>query len=194
MANEGYYPQEFGPELTEAFYKKMARPIEERGKQRVGEVRGEALRRGMVGDPFEALGVSGARGQTSQELSNLYAGLGMEGAGRAREERLIGEGYEFQTGERVGTQEFESEEAQKQRAFQENMARIYNQFRQDEAKTKYRRGYQEALWGVGASAVSAMIPGIGPAVSGLFAGGGVGVSGGGVRGGTMGSAGSKLNY
>lgn len=157
----GFMPQEYTPELTQAFYKKMARPIKQRGAQMVGKARGEMLARGMEGDPMEGLMTAGARAGTSQELADLYTGMGMQGAGMRREERLgetqrgwqTGErvgGQEWETGERVGGQEWRSAEGEKSRAFNERMARIQHERMQDMAKTAQRRKYQEALWTGGA--------------------------------------------
>ena len=55
-------------------------------------------------------------------------GLGLESAGRRREERLIGEGRTFETGE-----------AEKDRAFRERMSRLGYEFQTSLADTEYRR-------------------------------------------------------
>lgn len=141
-----YFPQEYTPELTEEFYKRLARPIREETRTGVGQARSEALARGMEGDPFEAIGMGAARTGGATQLADLYAGLGMRGAGMQREERLTGEEREYRTGEREAGQEFQSAEAEKLRAFQERMAQLgYAQWREKEALGT-RREYQALPW------------------------------------------------
>src|SRR3990167_10361316 len=121
-------PFEFTPELDEAFYQRLARRTGEREARNVGLARSEALARGQAGDPLETSLTGEARSQASQELSDIGLGLGLESAGRRREERLIGEGRTFETGE-----------AEKDRAFRERMSRLGYEFQTSLADTEYRR-------------------------------------------------------
>lgn len=116
-------PQEYTPEITEEFYNKLSRPIQQRTAERAGAKRGEALARGLAGDPWEASAVGGAEAEGDQQLSDLYSKLNYDVAGLQRDERLTGEDRAFRRAE-----------AHDARAFQEKMARL---------------GYQEsqAQWG-----------------------------------------------
>ena len=140
------YMREFTPELTEEFYKRLAKPIQEQTAQNVGLARSEALSRGLEGDPFEAIGVGAARTGGARSLGELYAGLGMQGAGMAREERLGETERGWKAGETEKQRGWESQEAEKLRAFQEKMAQeTYNRQRDYEALMN-RRKYQSELW------------------------------------------------
>ena len=127
--------QEYTPEITEDFYKNLAGRIQKRGEQDVGLARSESLARGLQGDPYEASAVGEARRGTSEELSDLESNLAWNVAGLGREERLLGEGRQY-----------ESAEAEKERGFKERMAKLYNDWENDQANTGYRRSYQSALW------------------------------------------------
>lgn len=102
---------EYTPEINAEYLATLRRPIEERGIQAVGRARGEALRRGLTGDPFEALRVGSAEAGTQRALADTEAGLAYNTAGLRREERLTGE-----------QRAYESAEAEKARQFQEKMA------------------------------------------------------------------------
>lgn len=117
-------PQEYTPEMTEDFYNKLARPLEERTAANVGKARSEALSRGLEGDPFEASAVGAARTAGTNALSDLWANIGMQGAGMAREERMTGEGRDWQGGQAQLGREFQSTENEKLRAFQQQMAEL----------------------------------------------------------------------
>jgi len=117
-------PQEFTPEFNEDFYKSLSRPIEERTASDVGRARGEALARGLEGDPFEASGVNNARNTGSNQLADLWSGINMQGAGMAREERLTGEGRTYESGEAEKGRQFQSVENEKLRSFQAQMAEL----------------------------------------------------------------------
>lgn len=111
------YAGEYTPEITTNYLANLQKPIEERGIQNVGRARGEALRRGLTGDPFESLRVGTAINNTSNELTNANNNLAYNVAGLQREERMIGE-----------KNAFESAEAEKQRKFQEQMAVMQNNY------------------------------------------------------------------
>lgn len=135
-------PLEFTPEITEDYYKKMARPIEERGASNVGLARSEALSRGLTGDPFESTGVGAARAGTSKELSDLYSGINFDVAGLARGERLTKEGQTFQAGE-----------SEKNRAFEERMARLGYGNQRDMLAQQNRYAQQQLPWQIGGQAL-----------------------------------------
>ena len=102
---------EYTPEITADYLTQLKRPIEERGVQQVGQARGEALRRGLTGDPFESLRVGSAQASTNRDLTGTEANLAYNTAGLRREERMVGE-----------KNIYESAEAEKQRVFQEKMS------------------------------------------------------------------------
>ncbi|MCK5236574.1 MAG: hypothetical protein KAR06_06270 [Deltaproteobacteria bacterium] len=143
-------PREFTPEINEDFYQKLARPIKRRTAANVAGARGAALSRGLEGDSYERGAVSAAQESGDAQLSDLFADIQYRGAGLEREERLTGEGRQFQTGEREAGQEFESAEGEKLRAFQERMGKLgYDRTRDLEA-LQNRRDYQGAIWSGGA--------------------------------------------
>ena len=179
------YPKEFTPEMTEDFYKSLARPIEERTNLNVGRARSEALARGMEGDPFESLGVASARNAGADALGDLWSGISMQGAGMAREERMrnleredvqafgaeqTGLGREWQSGESQKGRVWQSGESQKGRVwqsaenvenkrFQERMAqRAYDDARSME-RLQNRRAYQTEIWNTGADLLRGAIGG-----------------------------------
>lgn len=165
-------PKEFTPEISEDFYKRLASRIQERGVSREGQAIGEALERGRSDDPYLAASVGSARAQTSGELADLEAKLAYDVAGLGRQERLIGE-----------EREFGSAEAEKERAFREQMMRLQAQLGGEEygrrEALQNRRGYQSALWNLGAGLAGSYLGGPGGgALAGLFSGGG-GLTGGG---------------
>ena len=150
---------EFTPEINEDFYNRLSRRISERGAQDVGRARGEALSRGLTGDPFEASAVGSARSATSNELADLDANLSYNVAGLQRQERLGKE----QRGYQVEDRDLGFAESVKNRDFQERMARLgYDQQRDMEA-LQNRRAYQGAIAnagvGIGKSLISAGIGG-----------------------------------
>jgi len=143
-----YSPQEYTPELTEEFYKRLARPIEEETLKNVGLARSEALARGMEGDPFEAIGVANAREAGTNALANLYANLGWQGAGWAREERLNREARDWQAAEQEKNRIWEANEREKARAFQEHLARLQYEWQ----KKLKKRSFWDYLGGMAGQA------------------------------------------
>lgn len=153
-------PKEYTPEMTQDFFNSLARPIEEQTSRNVGKARGEALRRGLEGDPFESLGVAKARTEGSNQLADLWSGISMQGAGMARDERLTGEGRDWQSQEAQKSRDFMSTEAIANRQFAEHMANVgYDNIRSLEA-LQNRRGYQTELWNKGAELVQNMFGGM----------------------------------
>lgn len=131
-------PIEFTPEITENFYNRLAKRISDRGSQRQGLARGQALERGLTGDPWEASAVGVAGNQTSQELADLDAKLSYDVAGLGREERLGQERRGYQVEDR----DFAAAEDEKRRAFEE---RLMNR-QGDMENTRNRRNLQSSLW------------------------------------------------
>lgn len=84
---------EYTPEITAQFRESLRRPEMEREAQNIGKVRGEALRRGMEGDPFESLGVAAERKATGERLSDIDANMAYNVAGMQREERMGAEQF-----------------------------------------------------------------------------------------------------
>lgn len=126
---------EFTPEITEDLYNKLSRGIQKRGDLAVGQARGEALARGRAGDAFETSAVGGARAATRQSLADLDAGINFDIAGLSRQERLIGEGRDYASGE-----------AAKERDFREMMAKRGYDWQRDMLNTQNRQSMQAALW------------------------------------------------
>ncbi len=140
----------------------MATRIGDRGAQNVGLARSEALSRGLEGDPYEASAVGRERAATSGQLADLDADIGYKTAGLQREERLTGEGRQYQSGENERSRAFTAAESEKNRNFQERLARLgYDQQRDMEAvgnRREYQRfirdkGYDSAVGGAKALAM-----------------------------------------
>lgn len=131
--------QEFTPEINQDFYNKLARPIAQQGAERQGQARGEALARGLSGDPFEASAVGAARTGTDNALADLSAGIAYQGAGMQREERLRGQSRDWQVEDR----NFGAAEQAKNRDLQERLARLGYDFQSDQASTANRRSWQQ---------------------------------------------------
>ena len=144
-------PKEYTDEMNQNFYESLARPIEERTNVNVGKARSEALARGMEGDPFESLGVASARNSGANQLGDLWSGIAMQGADKARQERMVGEGQAFSSGEAQKTRDWTSAENDESRAFSEKMSNLaYDQWRGKEALAN-RRDYQSEIWNTGAN-------------------------------------------
>lgn len=105
---------EYTPEITQDYLKQLQRPIQQQGAVDVGRARGEALRRGMAGDPFEALRVGAAQNTMNTNLANTNANLNFQVAGLQREERMGTENFNRESA-------FRSAESEKDRAFQQRM-------------------------------------------------------------------------
>lgn len=118
------YPREYTPELQQQFYESMARPIEQRTAAGVGRKRGEALSRGLEGDPWETSAVGGVETAGTSALADLWSNISMQGAGMAREERMTGEGRQWQAGQAQIGREWQSAEDVKRQAFAERMAEL----------------------------------------------------------------------
>ena len=113
---------EYTPEINAEYLKALQRPIEQQGAVNVGRARGEALRRGLEGDPFEALRVGGAINNTANSLSDTRANLAFQTAGVAQQERYGKE-------QLASTQQFNAAEAEKDRAFKERMTIMEQNYR-----------------------------------------------------------------
>lgn len=166
------YPKEYTPEMTEDFYKSLARPIEEGTARNVGRARSEALSRGLEGDPFESLGVASARSRGTEALGDLWSGISMQGADRAREERMTnlnredtqaygaeqaglgrdwqsresGLGRTWQSGESQKGRDWQSGERAEDRRFKERMTQIDYDNEVGLQKRKNRQDYQSEIW------------------------------------------------
>ena len=142
---------EYTPEINADYLTQLRQPILDRGTQQVGQARGEALRRGLTGDPFESLRVGAAQNSMNQGLAGAEAGLAYNTAGLRREERLIGE-----------KNTYESAEAEKQRKFQAQMAETQGnyQWMLQKMQNDASRGAANAQgWGtaVGAAGTAAIL-------------------------------------
>lgn len=132
------YGSEFSPELDDKWLTRMMARYEQRGAADIGRARGEAIARGAGGDALEGSLVGSARTGLEDRLADLSANTAFQRAGLQREERLIGEGREF---DREGWR-FQAEERNKDRSFQERMAHLGYQFESDAEAKANRRGYQ----------------------------------------------------
>jgi len=157
-------PQEYTPEMNKNFFESLARPIEERTNLNVGKARSEALARGMEGDPMEALGVASARNQGAQQLGDLWSGISMQGADRAREERM-------RNTEREDTQAFGAEQSKLGRDWQSGENIAGRNFQEKMTQTNYdnavgmnrrenRNAYQSELWGAGGKLAGGFLGGL----------------------------------
>jgi hypothetical protein len=146
--------------MTEDFYKSLARPINEQTDANVGKVRGEALARGLEGDPFESLGVASARNSGTNALSDLWSNISMQGAGMAREERMIGEGRDWQSTESQKGRDWQSGENVANRNFQEKMTQTNYDNSVGMLNRNNRNAYQSELWNTGTSLLKGGIMGL----------------------------------
>jgi len=129
---------EYTPEITQDYLDRLNKPILQRGTQLVGQARGEALRRGLEGDPFEALRVGEAQTQTTNALADTNANLRYGVAGMQREERMGTENFNRETA-------FKSAESEKDRAFQERMT-IMQQNYQAALQRAQERAQRRSFW------------------------------------------------
>ncbi len=155
--------QEFTPELDQSFIERLQRPVRRRGARDIGLARGEALRRGLSGDPFEAAAVSGTRARIGERLSDIEADVGFRRAGLQREERLIGEGRRFATSEREARQAFASREAERDRQARFRLAQLGFDFERQLARERRGDPFLDFLTGAAAQ-------GVGTAVGSRFGG------------------------
>jgi len=171
--------QEFTPEVTEDFYKRLAGRIEQRGARQVGQASEESLARGREGDPYEAVLKGAARSSTGRELSDLDADLAYRVAGLNREERLGKEGMAWQ-----------SEESEKgfnrQQQLSLQLARMRQDWEGDQASTANRREQQSAMWQLPLQ--------VGGTVAGAYFGGPMGAAAGGAAGKKLGGYLSDQQY
>lgn len=118
---------EYTPEITEDYLQSVLRPNKEATDQAVGRARGEALRRGLEGDPYEALRVGAAERTGALGAQDTRANLAFNVAGLRRDERM---------GEEKFTRESEwtSGESEKGRAFDERMQIMQNQYGREMAR------------------------------------------------------------
>lgn len=108
---------EYTPEITQDYVRRLQQPIKQQGAIDIGKARGEALRRGMSGDPFEALRVGAAENTRDTNLANTASDLQFKIAGLQRDERLQNTNWARESA-------FKTAEAEKERDFQ---ARMQNQ-------------------------------------------------------------------
>lgn len=132
------YAGEFTPEITADYLKRLQQPIIEQGAVSVGRARGEALRRGMAGDPFEALRVGAAEAGTQRALADTGANLAFNVAGMQQQERYGKEQLASQ-------QQFSAAEAEKSRQFEAQQAQITRDY-QAALQRAQRHAERRAFW------------------------------------------------
>lgn len=129
---------EYTPEINADYLKSIQRPVIQQGNVAVGQARGEALRRGLEGDPFEALRVGGAVNNTNNRLTDMNADLAYKTAGLQRDERMGLENFNRTTA-------FQSAEAEKDRQFKERMA-VQERAYQDAVRRAQERAQRRSFW------------------------------------------------
>ena len=134
MAQNMGYAGEYTPEITQNYLQSIQRPIQQAGAIGVGQARGAALRRGMAGDPFEALSVGAANNTMNTNLADANNNLAFNVAGQAQQERV---GKEAQ----ASNQAFTADQASQNRAFQEQMAATQNEYKK--AMLRAKQNYQQ---------------------------------------------------
>jgi len=135
-------PLEFTPELTQDFYNKLARPIQQQGAADVGTARSESLARGLTGDPFEAQMTGAARANTANQLSDTWANMNYAQAGLQEQERMTGQQNTWQAEQSALNRQTELQMA----------AQGYANTR-DLLATQNRYAQQQAPWNILGSAV-----------------------------------------
>lgn len=154
MAN---YAGEFTPEITNDYLSRLEQSYAKTRDVNAGRARGDALSRGLEGDPMEAIGVLGADNQYAQSVGDSYANLAMQVAGMGRDERLTDEGNQYKTSERIATEAWKSGEADKQRSFDERMQAAELAYRREVDRKKNRTNWGSIIGGTlgaGAGALS----------------------------------------
>lgn len=171
MAN-GLFRGEFTPELNQARYEGLAGRIRKRRGQAEASAQSEAIRRGLAGSSFE----SGLRGQAveeeGRELGELDLSLALEEAEKGRQERLLKEGREYETGE-----------AEKGRQFEAGQRAVERESRSAELERERQFSKDQDISGAGLefagrSLADLLFPGGGGGGRG-FEGGALGLGGGG---------------
>jgi len=148
-------PFEYTPEINADYLKALQRPIIQQGAVNVGKARGEALRRGLEGDPYEALRVGGAVNNTANSLADTNANLAFQTAGVAQQERYGKEQLASQ-------QNFSAAENEKTRAFTERM-KIMEQNYQAAMARASERAQRRSFW-------PNLIGGVAATGAGIYAG------------------------
>jgi hypothetical protein len=142
------YAGEFTPEITNDYLSRLEQSYAKTRDLSAGRARGNALDRGLEGDPTEAIGVLGAENQYNQSVGDSYSNLAMQVAGMGRDERLTDENNLYKTGEREAAQAWQSGENEKQRSFDERMMAAKAAWERDAARKKNRTNWGSVLGGV----------------------------------------------
>jgi len=167
-------PMEFTPEINQAFLDKLKRPIKRRGVMDVGAARRESRARGLTGDPYESSAVGLAKLGTQEQLSDVESTMAYNLAGLGRQERLTGEGRQYQTGEREAGQQWRTGEAGLDRSLQERMAKYGYDWREKMMREQEEGGLFSDIGGLVGTGL------------GMWAGGPAGAKAGGYLGSKLG--------
>ena len=117
-----FYSQEFNPDLQESIYKRSKRNLMDELGQTIGDVRSQALNRGLEGDYWEAIQTANAKQGFTDKLADIYTNLATTGAEQARQERLSNEQNAWQEKMSNLNRDWQTQEAEKNRQFNEKMA------------------------------------------------------------------------
>lgn len=139
-------PTEFTPDMTREVLNSILGPIQQRGEARRGRARGEALSRGLEGDPYESSAIGLADATTSQEEGKAISDFNYNLANLGREDRQRGESRGWQVEDIMRSQGFQSSEADKDRAFRQMLSR--------EANEQAEKNSTNELWGTAIGGLS----------------------------------------
>lgn len=148
---------EYTPEINANYLSILQRPIRQQGQMDVGAARGEALRRGLTGDPFESLRVGAAKNTMNTNLTDTSNNLAYQGAGLQRQERMGVEQFGRES-------QYQSTEAQKSRDFQQQMAQIQQEYQKQLLKYQQKLSHQDTWSNFGGDLLGF---GLGAATGGL---------------------------
>lgn len=139
------YAREYTPELSQDYLAGELADIEDLYRQEEGRATAEAGARGLLGQQQGDAMVGQVRAAKVRGLSDAIRNFNLNVAGLRREERLTSENRDFT---REGWQ-FESSEAEKNRAFQEKLAQMGYAYGDASARRDYLYGQRGAIQGAG---------------------------------------------
>ena len=122
------------PELNAAVLEQIRKRIAMQKEQDIAAAQGSSLSRGISGSSFEANQIARANATATDAETNAAVQLAIAQAGQAREERLIKEGRDYNTSERVATQAYGTGERQASQAYNTDQVALQQKYQALEAE------------------------------------------------------------
>lgn len=195
-------PQEYTPELDDSVLAALKRKIQAEENQRLSQARGSATAMGIAGSSYQGVREALANKYGMDATTDAMVNMSVERARMQREERLTQEDRTYQSGEKRLTEQYNSLEAEKQRAyaagetekaraFEAEQNKLNQQFqgaqmdanRATDSMNSRREARGNMMGGVGSL--------VGTLIQGKMFGGGAGGGGGGIGGAIGGLFGKK---